>query len=165
MKDIIFKLQKRIETLELLVAANIKNSPVRITPEGGVSIQLLNKTGAASVKGYLVTPSTVTAEAVVLLLQNIPNPIGVFYESGIPDGSPAWIVIEGIAEAYFIGNTTLGHIARGFVAADGGFVAGQALSEATPGSPFSVDKHFLEIGHVIQARVGAGLAKIVMHFN
>lgn len=144
----------------------LDTSKVRLTPEGGLAVLLTNKTGGASVKGELVTSYALTDNAVSKIVVDVPNPIGCFYESGIADGSEAWIVIAGIAEIYFVGNTTRGHIARGFLTADGAsYVIGQALSEAIPGSPFSVDKHFYEIGHVLESRVGAGLAKVVMHFN
>lgn len=139
---------------------------ISFTSEGGLCIQLINKTGAPSVKGEVVEPSDSVAGAVKKIVVDKPDPIGVFYESGVADGSLAWIVVAGIAEVYFIGNTTLGHFARGFLTADGGsYVTGQALSEALPGSPFADDKHFYEIGHVIESRVGAGLAKCVLHFN
>lgn len=138
---------------------------VKITSEGGLAVLLKNKSGAPSVKGYLVSTQASEDNAVRLVQQNIPDPIGAFYESGIPDGNMAWVVISGIADVYFIGSTTRGYLARGFVTSDAGFVAGQALSEAVPTSPFATDKHFYEIGHIIESRIGAGLAKTVLHFN
>ena len=39
------------------------------------------------------------------------------------------------------------------------------MSDALPASPFTDSKHFYEIGHVIEARTGAGLASVVLHFN
>ena len=95
-----------------------------------------------------------------------PNPIGIIYDDGIADGLEVWVVISGIADVYFVGNTTRGDIARGFLTADGAsYVSGQALSEAYPTSPFASDKHFYEIGHVLESRTGAGLAKCILHFN
>lgn len=133
--------------------------------EGGMAIQLLNKSGGNSVKGEVVSNSAGTANAVEKIIVNEPDPIGVFYESGVADGALAWIVIAGIADVYFIGNTTLGNYARGFVTGDAGYVTGQALADTVPTAPFATDKHFYEIGHVLEARVGAGLAKCVLHFN
>lgn len=144
----------------------IGNANVRLTPEGGIAVKLINKTGGVSVKGEVVTNSPTTDNAVSKIIVDVPNPIGVFYEDGIADGNKAWVVVAGIADVYYIGNTTLGHLARGFLTADGGgYVTGQALSEAVPVAPFSADKHFYELGHVLEARVGAGLAKTVLHFN
>jgi hypothetical protein len=149
------------------VEGSIYGPKVRITPEGGIAIKLTNKTGAPSVKGEVVAPYSATAvdNAVKKIVVDEPDPIGVFYESDIADGAEAWIVIAGIAEVYFIGNTTRGHIARGFITGDAGYVAGQALSEAVPTSPFATDKHFYEIGHLLASRTGAGLAKTAVHFN
>lgn len=139
---------------------------ISFTSEGGPCIQLTNKTGGNSVKGAVVSNSASVANAVEKAVKDEPDPIGVFYESGIADGQEAWIVVSGIADVYFVGNTALGHLARGFLTADGAsYVIGQAMSEAVPGSPFGVDKHFYEIGHVLESRVGAGLAKVCLHFN
>lgn len=142
------------------------NSKVMFTADGGIAVKLINKTGGNSVKGEVVEASESVAGAVQKIVVDRPDPIGVFYESGIADGGEVWVVVSGIASVYFVGNTTLGHLARGFITADGAsYVTGQALSEAVPTSPFSTDKHFYEIGHVIEARVGAGLAKTILHFN
>jgi hypothetical protein len=143
-----------------------KNQKIKLTPSGGLAVKMTNKTGSASVKGNVVRASGSIANAVVLIIKDNPDPIGVFLDSGVPDGGEAWIVVSGIAEVYFVGNTTMRHLARGFLTADGaGYVSGQALSEAVPTSPFASDKHFYEIGHVLETRVGAGLAKVVLHFN
>lgn len=135
------------------------------TSEGGMCIQLTNKTGGASVKGEVVHSSGANDNSVIKTLQNVPDAIGVFYDSGVADGAEAWIVVAGIADVYFVGNTTRGYLARTFVTADGDYVTGQAKAEAVPSSPFADDKHFCEIGHVLETRVGAGLAKCVLHFN
>lgn len=139
---------------------------VSFTSEGGMCILLTNKTGGNSVKGHVVTNSASVANAVEKIVVDEPDPIGVFYDSGIADGQEAWIVVAGIADVYFVGNTTLGHLARGFLTADGAaYVIGQAMSEALPAAPFTDAKHFFEIGHTLEARVGPGLAKCVLHFN
>lgn len=143
---------------------------VAMTPEGGLAIRLTNKTGANSVKGYCVTASDTTSNAVKLVPVDAPNCIGVFYESDIADGSEAWVVVAGIAEVYFWGgatggNPTRGEFARTGLASDTGEIAGQAWSEPVPSTPFATDKHFCEIGHVLESRTGAGLAKTVLHFN
>lgn len=137
----------------------------QINPDGGFMVRLINKTGSASVKGEVVSNSASTANAVEKIVIDQPDPIGVFYESGVPDGGQAWVVVAGIAEVYFAGSTTLGHLACGFITGDTGYMAGQAKSEALPTSPFATDKHFYEIGHVLESRTGAGLARCMLHFN
>lgn len=141
------------------------NTKVRFTPEGGLAIKLINKTGNPSIKGYCVTAGSGVNDSVVLVEIGVPNCIGVFYEDGVADGQESWVVVSGIAEVYFWGNTTRGHLARTGIASDTGEVSGQALSESVPTTPFATDKHFCEIGHVLESRSGAGLAKIVLHFN
>ena len=137
---------------------------IAVTDDGGLAIKLINKTGAASVKGYCVTPGSAD-NSVILVPINEPNCIGVFLESGIADGAEAWVVISGIADVYFWNAPTRGYLARTGLTADTGEISGQALSEAVPTSPFNVDKHFCEIGHVLETTSGAGLAKCVLHFN
>jgi hypothetical protein len=149
---------------------HILSPKLGVTPEGGIAIKLTNKTGGNSIKGYCVTPSTGTNNAVMLVPVGDPDCIGVFYEDGIADAAEAWVVISGIADVYFWGgatggNPTRGELARTGLAADTGEVAGQAWSEPIPTSPFATDKHFCEIGHVLETRTGAGLAKVNLHFN
>lgn len=143
----------------------VVNEKGAINEYGGFMVKLTNKTGGNSVKGEVVMASHTTANAVSKIVVDEPDPIGVFYESGIADGSEAWIVVSGIADVYFIGDTSLGYYARGFMTGDAGYVTGQALAEALPTPPFASDKHFYEIGHVLESRTGAGLAKCVLHFN
>lgn len=146
----------------------VQGTKAYMTVDGGIAVKLTNKTGGASVKGEVVTvyDNSAIDNAVEKIVVDVPNPIGVFYESGVADGAEAWVVVSGIADVYFVGNATRGHLARGFLTADGGsYVAGQALSEAVPSTPFASDKHFYEIGHVLASRTGAGLAKCVLHFN
>lgn len=153
------------EWYQFLFQLSLDYSKSKVTDIGGFAIKLINKTGAASIKGYCVTPGSSVNSSVVLVAIGVPNCIGVFLESGIADGAEAWVVISGIAEVYFWGSTTRGHLARTGLAADTGEISGQALSEAIPTSPFSDDKHFCEIGHVLESRTGAGLAKVNLHFN
>jgi hypothetical protein len=138
---------------------------VGMSADGGVMVKLTNKTGANSVKGEVVHANSAQNNSVVKIVVDVPDPIGVFYESGVADGAEAWVVVSGIADVYFVGDTTRGHMARGFITGDAGYVTGQALSEAVPGAPFATNKHFYEIGHVLESRTGAGLAKCVLHFN
>ena len=144
---------------------NSNTTNFKITPEGGYAIKLINNTGLATVKGYAVKVDTALNNSFSNIVVNVPDPIGIIYEAGVANGSPAWIVVAGIADAYFIGNTTRGFLARGFLSADAGYVSGRLLAEALPVAPFATDKHFYELGHVLESRTGAGLAKMVLHFN
>lgn len=142
------------------------NSKVMFTDQGGLAIRMTNKTGAPSVKGEVVRSNSGQNNSVIKIVVDVPDSIGVFLDSGVPDGAEAWIVISGIAEVYFIGSTVRGQFARGFLTADGAsYVIGQVLAEAVPTSPFATDKHFYELGHILESRTGAGLAKVNLHHN
>jgi hypothetical protein len=151
--------------IEHKFGGNLIGPKTLITKEGGYAVQLINRTGVPSVAGEVVCPSSSYNRAVQKIVIDIPDPIGVFYESGIPDGEYAWIVVSGLAMVYYIGNTTRKHIARGFITGDAGYVSGQALSEAVPSSPFATDKHFYEIGHCLESITGPGLALTDLHMN
>jgi hypothetical protein len=135
------------------------------TADGGIAEKYINKTGAASVKGTVVCASSGTNNGVGKIVVDIPDPIGVIYNDGVADGSEVWVVTEGKAKVYFTGSTTRKYLARGFITGDAGYVSGQAFNEALPSTPFATDKHFYEIGHVLEARTGAGLALTKLHFN
>jgi len=144
---------------------NLRNSKVGLSRDGGLIVKLINKTGGDSIRGNVLRAGTIVSGSVTKAIINTADAIGVFYESGTPDGSEAWVVVSGIAYVYYIGSTTMGHLSRIFITGDVGYVQGQALSELSPTSPFASDKHFCEIGHLLESRTGAGLAKTVLHFN
>jgi hypothetical protein len=148
----------------IVISGNVTEK-AKFTADGGLAILMTNRTGGVSVKGEIVTPSAIYSNAVSKIIIDVPNPIGVFYESGIADGTDAWVVVSGIADVYFVGNTTRGQLGRGFVTGDAGYVSGQAIAENFPTAPFATDKHFYEICHITESRTGAGLAKGVLHFN
>lgn len=141
------------------------DTKVRLTKEGGVGILMTNKTGAASVKGSVVSLHSGFVNAVKLVEVDTPDPMGVIYEDGVADGEEVIVVFSGITKVLFVGSTTIGHFARNCMSTDSGATAGQAIDEAYPSAPFATDKHFMEIGHICESRVGAGLANVILHFN
>jgi hypothetical protein len=77
-----------------------------------------------------------------------------------------YITIAGKAKVLFSNATTRNYFARVMEAGDSGATAGLAISEALPAPPFSTDKHFKEIGHILEAVSGSPyLALCVIHFN
>jgi len=140
------------------------------TPDGELAIKLTNKTGGTSVKGYLVSPYDASAIdlAFALTPDDTPDIIGVIYGdddgNGVADGAECWVVVNGIVDVYFDGAVARGEFARAQVTADGGTI-GVAANEAAPTSPFSTDKHFQEVGHIIETTGGTGLARCIIHFN
>jgi hypothetical protein len=135
-----------------------------LTPEGGIFTWVINKTGGASIKGMIVEASDTMDNAVQYAATGDIDPIGIVYDSGVPDGSWIRIIVAGIAEVLYGTATTRGYIARVSVSADS-ITAGQAVAEALPTSPFATDKHFQEIGHPVEEIAAPGLAKTIIHFN
>lgn len=136
-----------------------------LTPEGGLAYWVINDTGAPSVKGTLCEVSAAVDNAVDILGIDDPDPMAIVYDDGVANGGLIRIVFSGRAEVLFVGSTNAHDFARNVVAADVGAAAGSAIAEAVPVPPFSTDKHFMEIGHVMETRVGAGLALVNLHFN
>lgn len=139
--------------------------PVIFTPEGGVAVWMVNKTGAASFKGAVVDTHGSVANAVRLVPVDIPDAMGVIYDDGVADGEEVRVVFSGKAEVFFVSSVSLRYFARITTAADTDDEAGKAIAEPFPTTPFATDKHFMEIGHVLEARTGAGLALTMLHFN
>ncbi len=132
---------------------------VQLTAIGGIAIKLTNKTGGNTVAGQLVNVYTATAidDAFKTVSASDENIIGIVLDAGISDGSEAWIVVNGIADVLM----DAGGSARG----------DRIISSATAGSGDAwnvggaVATHFQEVGHCIETRGGAGLARCVLHFN
>lgn len=149
-----------------LPQTDIVVSGIMHTADGGMAIQLVNKTGGASIKGTVGHPYHATAVdlAFDLIPDDEPDNIGIVYETGVADGDLCWIVVKGLAKIYFEGAVARGQFVRSQVAADGGTV-GYAVSEATPTAPFTTDKHFQELGHILETTGGAGLSTCLLHAN
>jgi len=139
---------------------------IKFTPEGGLAVLLLNKTGATSVKGALVKADTSIDMAVVLTGTDEQECVGAFYDNRIPDGELAWVVISGVAQV-LLKDTTASTRGNWVKCSD---TAGRAdaTNAAPPGGGISeLDEHMREIGHALETKTGGTnvLAKIVMHFN
>lgn len=159
-------IEEKIGTNDILDAENFisSNTKLRLTPEGGLGVLMTNKTGAASVKGTVVAVNENFNNAVKAVLIDLPNAIGVIYEDGVADGEEVIVILSGVAETLFVNNTTAGHLARVTRSDDSVSANGKAISEAYPAPPFASDKHFMEIGHVIETST-SGTAKVILHFN
>jgi len=141
-----------------------KNAPmVYLTPEGGIAIKMTNDTGAASIKGTIVHPST-TDSGVETAATNAYDAIGVVYSDGVANGTDVWVVIAGVAEVLLEDGTA--STAGNWVNTSGTTAGRGDMTSAVPDPPTSAS-HFQEIGHCIET-VGSGtdvLAKAIIHFN
>lgn len=145
------------------------NSNITFTPDGGIAMSMINKTGTTSVKGKIAQVDTGVDNAFDLVAVGGADPIGIIYgdDNGnqVADGISCWIVFGGKAYILFQAATTRHHMARVTVSGDDNNAPGLAISEAVPTSPFSTDKHFQEVGHVTETIGSAGLALCVIHQN
>lgn len=135
---------------------NIDTPKIRMTTTGGYAIRLTNKTGVATVAGQIVEASTTTDDAFGAIGLNDTHPIGVVLDAGVADDAEAWVVVSGIADVLI----DAGGCAHGDRLITSGNTAGSADVDNSP----AVAVHFQEIGHSIETRVGAGLARVVLHF-
>jgi len=136
---------------------------IKFTPEGGLAVKLLNRTGGPTTKGYVVTTDTTVKGGFTYIPNGDPDPIGVVYDDGIAHSLACWVVVSGIAEVNFAASISTGWFARSQVTASA-YTIGLAVGEALPTPPFATDKHFLEIGHILDGG-SAGLHKCILHFN
>lgn len=144
------------------VADEVKIEKMSFTPIGGLAIKVTNETGFDTIAGQLVKTDPATDDAVILAAAGDTECIGVFLDSGIADGSEAWVVVNGIADVALDDNVAA---VRGNWMATG-VLAGYARTSA---SPAASPQHFEEIGHCIESVSAGGggthiLARCVLHF-
>jgi len=95
------------------------NGAVCETDEGGLAVRLINKTGAASIKGTAVCIDGTTAFGVTETVVAATNNFGIIAESGIADGSDVWVTFAGKALVAFHDNVGVkGNYVRTPIAAD-----------------------------------------------
>ena len=139
---------------------------VGITELGGIAVKLVNKTGAASVKGTIVEADTTTDDAFKVADADGNHPFAIVYDDGVGDGSECWIIIYGIADVLLKDATASTH-GNWVQMSD---VAGRAdatVADPPAGGVAQLDNHMEEIGHCLESK-GADidvLARVCLHFN
>ena len=118
------------------------------TPEGGLAIKFVNKTGAASVKGTLLEAGTVVDDSVQVVGIDDPDCIGVIYEDGIADGELVWVVTHGKADVLLedTAASTRGYWARVSAVQQGR--ADITLAVPPGGTITEIDNHLEKLGIV-----------------
>ena len=147
--------------------ALFQHNNIAITDEGGLAVKMINKTGAASVKGTLVEASTAQDFAFGLTGATDFMPIGVVYESGVADGDPCLVVTYGIADVLLEDSTASTH-GNWVKSSDSAGGRADASAAVPPGGGVAeLTQHSREIGHCLESK-GAGtnvLARCFIHFN
>lgn len=143
-------------------SGEIAGPKAKFTAEGGFAVKLVNKTGAESVKGTIVSLSTGTDNAFALSAVDSSGCVGVVYESGKADAAECWVVVKGIAETLFTNNVTHGQYARVPIAGDTDEVAGKAVGAAIPANTFNTDAYLARFGFVLESKNAGSLAKVLL---
>jgi hypothetical protein len=140
------------------------NQRAKFTSEGGLAVLMTNRTGAASVKGSVVTASHDYDNAFSLQTEEF-EAAGIVYDSGVADGSECWVVASGIADVL---------VKDGIAASRGSWTkCADVDGRCEPTTPptgigaLSTSDHFREIGHCLESKAAGTnvLAKVLLHFN
>lgn len=142
---------------------NIVNGIMK-TADGGIAVQMINKTGATSVKGAIVDLHSL--DNAFQLSSEEFDTIGAIYEAGIADGSLCWVTITGKAKVLIEDATasTAGYWVYSSATAGR---ANATLALPAGGTIGALENHMKEIGHCMESK-SAGtdvLALINLHFN
>lgn len=125
------------------------------TTIGGFASRLINKTGNPTVAGDVVKTDAANTDAVILTPASDLFAVGAFVDSGIADGSLAFVVHSGVADIHMDA---------------GGCAAGdRIITSITPGRGQvnnlpGVNVHFQEIGHAQENAIANANARCMIHF-
>lgn len=145
------------------------NSPVNerqglmlASPPRPLAKRYINKTGAPSVKGSLVCPSS-SVDFGVILEDSEYDTIGVMLENGVPDGSYCWVQCGGLCQMLLKDGEAAAR-KQVVLAAD---TDGRCIAIDVPSASPAEGQHFKEVGHCVAA-ASAGtdvLVWVESHFN
>ena len=139
-------------------SAGVGNSYCKITAEGGLAIQVTNKTGAPSVQGTIVSIKSGVDMCAELTPVDATHCLGVVYNAGVHDNEYMWVVIAGLADVLMKNDATLGQQCRIPLSTDTGEVAGYAMAAAQAATA-SVYK----IGDILETKTADTLCKVLLH--
>ena len=128
-------------------SAGVGNSYFKITPEGGFAVRLTNKSGAATVKGTIVSIKAGVDGEFELTPVNATHCLGVVETDAVVDGGSAFVTVAGIAPVLMKNNSTAGHICRIPLNGDDGEAAGYAMDDAQ-----STSASVYKIGDVLETK-------------
>ena len=143
------------QLLQLLNWTGIRGKP--FTPRGGFFIELT--AGENLAEGEVVRASTVANDACVKAAAGEDMAIGVIYQA-VSSGGKARVIVSGVANVLVL-------VTGGNNPASGNVIycSGTAGQVDHAASLPAVAAHNREIGHLLESRTGAGLARAVVHFN
>lgn len=138
------------------------------TGERGTQMRLINKTGSNSVKGTVAEADDAVDQAFDVIPANEPDPIGIVYESGVADGSEAWVWMPGSLCQVLLEDGTAATRENWVYISQTDAGRADATNSTPPGGTISaLEDHFEELGHAAETQ-GSGtdvLALIHFHVN
>lgn len=134
------------------------------TADGGFAVQMVNKTGAASVKGSLVDLHA--NDNSFQLSSEEFDTIGVVYEAGVADASLCWVTITGKAKV-LIEDATASTAGYWVYSSTTAGRANATLALPAGGTIGALENHMKEIGHCLESKSSGTdvLALVNLHFN
>lgn len=156
-----FRLLDVVEASASAAAAQKLFDRLRLmTPEGGYAAELLNDTGAPTVKGTIVEASHTDYDSFEISDPTSDHPLGIVYDDGIPVGGLCRVVIFGKAKV-LLKDSTASTTGNWVQTSD---VAGRA--DATFAAP-NPSTHWNEVGHCLETASGGTdvLVLCLLHFN
>ena len=136
------------------------------TGERGLQIKLINKTGAASVKGSVLSSSPGTDQGVELCPADAYDPMAICYEAGVADGSEMWCWMPGSMCQMLLEDGTAS--TRDYWVRDSVTVAGRAdATNASPpgGTIVALEAHSKELGHAAESKASGTNVLCLIHFH
>lgn len=138
------------------------------TGERGDQILMVNKTGAESVKGTLVSADNTTTNGVRVTTADIPNCIGVIAESGAAADALCWVWRDGSVAKVLLQDSTAATVGYWAKVSDTQNGRADITNQLPPGGTIqALEDHSSEIGHGEEsATAGTNvLALAKLHFN
>lgn len=137
------------------------------TGERGTQMRLVNETGSASVKGTVVAPDSSVDQAVVAIVADTPDPIGVIAEDGVADGSEVWCWMPGsLCQVLLEDGTAATRDNWVYVSQNDNGRADATTAAPPPGGGISeLDTHFQEFGHSAESQASGTDVLCLIHFH
>lgn len=144
-----------------IVSYDLLQSMLQKTADGGNYLNLINQTGATSIKGTLITISSTLDNAVRISTDARSVVCGVIYEDGIANGSTVKVVVSGKAQVLL--KNTIAAVHGDWVGISN--VAGRAYTKTDP--PTGNAEHDLQVGLALESKAAGTdvLVNVLLRFR
>jgi len=126
---------RKIDIGTLVAAGPGGTGKARMTADGGVAVQLTNRTGLSSVKGTVVRPSKAYDSSFVKAPGDAIDPCFIVEEDAIADGALCYCVFTGLAYVLLKDGTGVSAGSAVYMSDTPGRVQGNYAGDSTTGPP------------------------------